>query len=347
LAAKAAGGIDLQEEKRPEREEGVRARQSTLRAFLDNRYEPWAKVHLKTFNFQLKRLRSDFEDWLDKPMQDFNQFAVEGLRQKWRKGGLQPRSINRDVQRLSSVLSRAVESGVLNHHPLKGMKQLKYDKRRVPRFLSPAELAVLRTALTDRETNMRAERLRMNEHRAARGKKPLPLHDGEFVDYLRAMVLVSFNGGLRRGELFNLPWSNVNFVAGILEVEGDENEDGGTGSKSGHSRVVPMNVELKTVLSAWHEQHGCPAKGLVFPNPETGERFTRIDKSWGGVRKAAGIAKIKFHHLRHTFASRLVQAGVPLNTVRELMGHEDIETTMIYAHLAPNNLRAAVEQVAG
>jgi len=343
LAAKAAGGIDLQEEKRTEREEGVRARQSTLRAFLDQRYEPWAKSHLKTADFQLARLRSDFKEWLDRPMLDFNQIVIEGLRQKWKKGGMKPRSINRDVQRLGSVLSRAVECGVLDRHPLKGMKQLKYDKRRVPRFLNPDELTDLRTALTDREARMRAERLRMNEHLAARGKKSMPQHDGEFVDYLRPMVLLSLNCGLRRGEIFNLEWADVDLVAKILTVRGEGRYDK-DGSKSSQSRAIPLNVEALRVLTSLRRPK---AVGLVFPNPDTGERFTRIDKSWRTAKKSAEIPNVKFHHLRHTFASRLVQAGVPLNTVRELMGHEDIETTMIYAHLAPSNLRDAVEKVAG
>ena len=172
----------------------------------------------------------------------------------------------------------------------------------------------------------------------------MPELDAEFVDYLRPMVLLSLNCGLRRGELFNLRWDDVDLVANILTVQGDEDDEGGTGSKSGQSRPVPLNVEALNTVMAWRKPK---ASGLVFPNPDTGERLTRIDKSWGGVRKAAGLSQLQFRWLRDTFASRLVQRGVPLKVVKDLLGHSDISTTEIYAFLAPDNLQAAVEKVAG
>lgn len=74
--------------------------------------------------------------------------------------------------------------------------------------------------------------------------------------------------------------------------------------------------------------------------------MTNINKSWGAVAKAAGLKGFHFHDLRHSFASRLVQKGVDLNVVRELLGHKDLMTTQMYAHLDPENLVAAVAKVA-
>ena len=123
VAGEVARGIDPQARRKAERETLERERYSTLRAFLEGRYEPWAHAHLKSAAFQLARLRSDFEGWLDRPMGEFNLFAIEGVRQRWKKAGAQPRSINRDIQRLQSVLSRAVEWHVLEKHPLAGLSR--------------------------------------------------------------------------------------------------------------------------------------------------------------------------------------------------------------------------------
>src|SRR5262249_54533770 len=83
-ATDAGKGVDLVARKRAERAEGERAKHRTLGTFLEHRYEPWAKAHLKSAAFQIARLRSDFATWLDRPMHDLNLFAIEGVRQRWR-----------------------------------------------------------------------------------------------------------------------------------------------------------------------------------------------------------------------------------------------------------------------
>jgi integrase len=72
-------------------------------------------------------------------------------------------------------------------------------------------------------------------------------------------------------------------------------------------------------------------------------RYKDLSRAMARVCTQAGLEDVTFHTLRHTFASRLAQAGMPLNTIRELLGHGDMKVTMRYAHLAPNNLREAVE----
>ena len=338
-ATEVGKGIDLVARKRAEKEEGARARQRTLRAFLDNRYEPWAKAHLKSAVFQLARLRSDFASWLERPMYELNLFAIEGMRQRWKKAGAQPRSINRDIQRLQSVLSRAVEWHVLEKHPIAGLKPLKADKTGRVRFLTGDEEAALRTALSGREEKLRQARSRFNAWRIARGKKPLPDREGDLLDHLRPLVQVALNTGLRRGELLGLTWGAVDFPGKMLTVTAAT-------AKSGHTRRVPLNREALDTLTAWHERQGKP-KGevLVFPGQE-GERMTRVDTSWASLMKAAGLKNFRLHDCRHHFASKLVQAGVDLYTVKELLGHSEIAMTERYSHLAPDNLRAAVEKVA-
>jgi integrase len=344
LAKAAAGdvarGIDVAARRKAERVEGERQRHGTLRAFLDGRYEPWARAHLKSHSFQLARLRSDFEDSLDRPLHSFDMLTIEGLRQKWKKAGMQPRSINRDIQRLQSVLSRAVEWGVLDRHPFKGLKPMKTDKVGRVRFLSSEEEKALRAALDMREEQLREARTRFNTWRIARGKKPLPERDGSNLDHLRPLVLVALNTGLRRGELLGLTWGAVDFAPRILTVTAAT-------AKSGHTRRVPLNAEALAVLKAWHERQKKPdAAVFVFPGHD-GKQMSRIDTSWSSLMKAAGLQNFRLHDCRHHFASRLVQAGVDLYTVKELLGHGEIAMTERYSHLAPDNLRAAVEKVSG
>jgi site-specific recombinase XerD len=342
LAKVAAGdvarGIDLQARKSAARDREARERYSTLRGFLDGQYEPWARTHLKSVDFQLARLRSDFADYLDRALSTFNLFMIEGLRQRWKKDGMKSRSVNRDVQRLQSVLSRAVEWGVLERHPLAGLKPLKTDKTARVRFLSTDEESALRQALETRESRLRDARARFNAWRIARHKKPLPEKQGDLLDHVRPLVIVALNTGLRRGELLGLKWGGVNLSAKLLTVTA-------VTAKSGHTRPVPLNSEALEMLTTWYERKGKPPpSAFVFPNAE-GERIKSIATAWRSLVKAAGVKNFRLHDCRHHFASKLVQAGVDLYTVKELLGHSEIAMTEKYSHLAPGNLRQAVERI--
>ena len=165
------------------------------------------------------------------------------------------------------------------------------------------------------------------------------LASSSFADHLKPLALLALNTGMRRGELFNLKWSDVDMEKPELEVRGEEDDDG-TGSKSGQTRTIPLTREGLEVLRDWQSTTGA-ADGLVFP-AEDGGRMTDIKTAWGGLLRAAGIKGFRFHDLRHTFASWLVMRGTDLYTVRDLLGHASIQMTERYAHLAPEHRAAAV-----
>ena len=141
------------------------------------------------------------------------------------------------------------------------------------------------------------------------------------------------NTGLRRGELFNLRWCDVDFDHRNLTVAGSY-------SKTGKTRHIPLNDEAFEVLQQWGSQTGQKPE-LVFAG-KSGSRLTDIKKSWSKLLQDAGIENFRWHDLRHHFASKLVMASVDLNTVRELLGHSSLDMTLRYAHLAPEHKAAAV-----
>jgi hypothetical protein len=113
LAADVATGADIQARKRDARLEGERKRCNTLKTFLSDQYGRWAASHLKTATFQISRIKADFAGWMNKPLAELNTWLVENWRTAQAQQGKQPKTINRDLQRLQALLSKAVDWGVL------------------------------------------------------------------------------------------------------------------------------------------------------------------------------------------------------------------------------------------
>jgi integrase len=311
----------------------------TFGGFLDEHYEPWAKSHLKTADETLQRLRAVFATFLSVKLVDLTAFAVE----RWRTNRIKTDKVskattNRDLTALKAAVAKAVTWGHLKVHPLTSVKPYRLDTRGVVRYLNAEELTRLKAALTARDDRRRAERESANTWRRARDYDEWAAY-GTYTDHLTPIVLLGLNTGLRRGELFALRWADVDLVAPRLTVQG------GT-SKGGQTRYVPLNSDAITALTTWRDQviSGNTLPDLVFPSA-SGEKFDTIKTVWRALMKAAKITDFRFHDLRHTFASRLVQRGVNLNTVRELLGHADMKMTLRYSHLAPENTAAAVARL--
>jgi len=309
---------------------------ATFGDFFEKQYRPWAESHLKSASSFLGRIDAQFSPLFGrKALPEITPFAVE----RWRTARLRgpdavtPSTVNRDLVALKACLSKAVAWGVLPDHPLRGVRRSKEDDARVVRFLSIEEEKRLRKALAARDRSRREARQRGNDWRTERGYEVLSQF-GRYTDHLTPLVLLAVNTGLRRGELLRLHWSDVDLAVGRLAVRGEK-------AKSGRTRHVPLNVEAVAVLKAWGERHD----GLVFPSQD-GSEMTTLKTAWLKLARTARLTNFRFHDLRHTFASKLVQRGVPLNTVRQLLGHSDFSLTLRYAHLAAEDLAAAVEKLA-
>jgi integrase len=311
----------------------ARSKVKTLRDLVDHEYEPWAAAHQKSGARSAKRVLAAFNDIADKPLREVNSWTIERWRARRLKDGKAPGTVNREVAALKSVLTKAVAWRILDANPLDDVKLRKVDNARV-RYLGEhdaAEEGRLRTALAARDAEARRGRVSANAWRAERDYDALPLIPADgYGDHLTPMVLVALNTGLRRGELTALTWDDVNLATRIVTVRA-------AAAKSSKSRHVPLNVEAVDVLTRWKKQRKDAA--TVF-----GVRT--VTSAWDSLMAAAKITGFHFHDLRHTFASKLVTAGVDLNTVRELLGHADLKMTLRYAHLAPGRKEAAVELLA-
>lgn len=139
---------------------------------------------------------------------------------------------------------------------------------------------------------------------------------------------LAIHTGMRRGEQYGLRWQSVDMHRGMITL---------LRTKSGEARHIPLNQVARRALQA-----------LRLIN--TGERvcgFLEPRHWFYEARKAAKLPDFRWHELRHTFASRLVMAGVDLRTVQELMGHKSISMTVRYAHLSPRHTQNAVDRLAG
>ncbi len=160
----------------------------------------------------------------------------------------------------------------------------------------------------------------------------------------QGIILFGLRTGLRLGELRALRWQDVNVRGKKLLVRRAAWNNTIGSPKSGRCREVPLSEEVLVMLRPLPQPASSSA--LIFGHP-SGRMYHRNEMKWPLWRacKTAGIRKIGWHGLRHTFASHLVMRGVPLKAVQELLGHRDIRTTMRYAHLSPQARREAVESL--
>lgn len=309
----------------------------SLKQFIEQEYVPWVKEHRKAGRKTLGHTTRCFiQPYGNKPLAEITPALIDQWRTRRLKNNRSIETVNRDVATFKAAISKAVLWGFLEVHPLEKLKLLKTDRSTKVRFLSSDEELRLREALIKRDLRIKAERDCANLWRKEREYELLPdLNLNEFADHLRPMILLSMNTGLRRGEIFSLKWENVNLDRATITIEG-------TYAKSGKTRHIPLNSEALAVLKSWRNQTS--HSDLVFPNKD-GLQFDNVKKSWDGVRILAKIENFRWHDLRHHFASRLVMAGVDLNTVRELLGHSEMTMTLRYAHLAPEHKANAVEKL--
>ena len=181
----------------------------------------------------------------------------------------------------------------------------------------------------------------------------IPTPDFDFLDFDEAdrlvraadgewpcMIIVGLKAGLRQGELLALTWDDVDLVAGRLVVRRAVARGEVSTPKNGKQREIPLCDEARAALRRHRHLRG----ELVFCD-EDGDMLTKgacKHPLWRAC-KHAGLRRIGWHVLRHSFASHLVMRGAPIKAVQELLGHATIEMTMRYSHLSPDVRRDVVK----
>ena len=253
--------------------------------------------------YAAKRLTPFFQG---KMLNELGAADIQAYIDRRRGEGVGPATINKELNLLSAALKYArqrLEWDIPN--PVQGMR-LKKPEGRV-RWIS-------------REG---ADRL-IAEATSVRG-------------YLPDFIQLGLNTGMRKGEMLGLTWDRVDLDQGMVYLTDRDQKNGKHGS-------IPLNDDAMEALKnrmEFRNEH-CPKSPWVFAK-HNGDRVAEIRKGFKAACKKASIDDFTPHDMRHTCAAWLVQGGVDIRVVCELLRHSSIEVTMRYAHLSPRNVRDAVE----
>lgn len=314
-----------------EAKERQRNEARTFQSFFEGVYLPASKYTKKPSS--LKTEEGLFKRWIapvfgDMPLSKISPPMVEGLQADMLKAGKSPATAKYALAVISQVWNAAYMRGIVQgENPCRRVKKPKVDNRRM-RFLTAEEARNLLTALELRSVDT---------------------HDA---------CILSLFCGLRAGEIHALTWGDIDFDNGLILIRDPKN---------GKNRHAFMTEEVREMLLSRHQSqsrsdyvfvtdYGTAKKQIsnVFVAVvnelglnDSGE-FTPDDEgNQIPVKIADARQRVVFHSLRHTFASWLVQAGTPLYTVAELMGHSTLEMTRRYSHLAPDTMKVAAMSLQG
>jgi len=222
--------------------------------------------------------------------------------------GKSAKSINNHVGVLSRVFEFAIQQELHDDNPAKKVRPLRVDR--------PTEVWLERE-LADAFLASVAE------------------NDPEYWP----LFLAALRTGMRQGELLALRWQDVYLDQGLILVRHSMHRGEVGPTKGNRVRRVPIAQDLAEVLA---RRVGAPGD-FVFAQVDGSPLTPNMVKNpHRRAREAIGMPTLRFHDLRHSFASQLVSAAVPFPAIQRLLGHADITTTTRYAHLAPDGLRAAV-----
>ena len=243
------------------------------------------------------------------PLDGITRADIARFMQDKKQAGYMTSTCNRFLARLKASLAYAQELELikLDQNPARGFRQFREPPHR-DRFLSREE----------------AQRLILE----------VSASGSPMLKFIIPFLLVT---GARKSEAIHAEWAHVDFESRTWVVPV---------SKNGRPRYIPLSDGAMTILEKTR-QFTCHSFGpckFIFPNIATGKPYTQIFYPWDVARRKAGLPDVRIHDLRHSFASALVNEGMTLYDVKELLGHANISTTQRYAHLSRDRLMEAASK---
>ncbi len=207
------------------------------------------------------------------------------------------------LRTIKAAINKAITWNYIGKNPFKGIKLPKIPKK-YPAFISEKELNIIMDYIKERD--------------------------------IKDVITLAFFTGMRLSEIINLCWSAVDLKSGIITVQNNE----AFTTKSKRERIIPMHERVRVVLCNRSQRN---SDRYVFSKCGILYRQEFISKKFKKSLLQTGLStELHFHSLRHSFASNLVQKGISLYIVKELLGHESINTTQIYSHLQNESLINAI-----
>jgi integrase len=288
------------------------------------KFRAWAKINVKPntqrmYENSLKVLAPYFEAYtLDKitaPMVEMFKSSRMSQAKTIQKGNkriatdktITPATVNRDLATLKRLFSLSEEWGLVEVDRIRKVKLLSEKEQRRDEFLKENEM----------------DRL---------------LSECQHIPHLHMAILVALNTGLRKDSVLTLKWSEIDFQhRRITKVV-----------KGGKKLPIPLERELAQALHAYRSAQKIMSKYVIPSTTRQGQPLSTLSKDFRAALRRAGITKrvpdFRFHDLRHTFASHFIMRTGDLKALQEILGHEDIKTTMRYAHLLDEHKHRAMEQ---
>lgn len=161
--------------------------------------------------------------------------------------------------------------------------------------------------------------------------------EGKWYD----MILLAVRTGLRFGELIALKWEDINFKKSLITVNRSIVRDIEGSPKNNKIRIIPLTLSVKNML----DEKNTNCKYVFHDYNHFPLKYNHCLRKLHKICKMAGLRKISWHKLRHSFASHLAERRNSIIAIKELLGHSDIKTTMRYAHVNLPVLQSAIESL--